>query len=130
MAPEEGGGSRRGGRLSRSADFDRVFREGFAEEGRYMVLYAFRRPEAGEDEELRLGLSVGRKVGGAVERNKVKRVLREAFGACSEAVPAGHDYVIVARPELMGLVEREGTAGVGRALQELLGRATASEAHE
>lgn len=91
-----------------------------------MVLYAFRRPGDGETAEPRLGLSVGRKVGGAVERNKVKRALREAFGACGEEVPPGHDYVIVARRELVELAEREGAEGVAGALQELLAGSRAS----
>ena len=50
-------------RLSRSADFDRVFRQGRSHAGREFVLYVFPR---GEDDEPRLGLSVSRKVGGAV----------------------------------------------------------------
>src|SRR6185312_11053377 len=60
-------------RLSRSADFDRVFRNGRSHAGRELVLYVFPRGE-GTDEP-RLGLSVSRKVGGAVERNRVKRLL-------------------------------------------------------
>ena len=49
---------------------------------------------------MRLGVSVGRKVGGAVERNAVKRALREAFWALGDGLPAGHDFVLVARPDL------------------------------
>ena len=57
----------------------------------------------------RLGVSVGRKIGGAVQRNKVKRAIREAFWSSSPELPGGHDYVIVARPGVEGLVERDGT---------------------
>ncbi len=70
---------RKRGRLSRSGDFDRVYRDGRSHANRYLVLYAFPRGE-GADDEVRLGVSVSRKVGGAVERNAVKRALREAFG--------------------------------------------------
>src|SRR5947209_1716801 len=66
------------GRLSRSADFDRVFRSGRSHASREFVLYVFPRAEQAPR---RLGLSVSRKVGGAVERNRVKRLLREAFSA-------------------------------------------------
>jgi ribonuclease P protein component len=112
---------RKRGRLSRSGDFDRVFRDGSSHANRYLVLYSFPRP--GDDAtaaELRLGISVGRRVGGAVQRNAVKRALREAFEAINRGLPADHDYVLVARPDVRGLVEREGTSGVDRSLRELI----------
>jgi ribonuclease P protein component len=110
---------RKRGRLSRSGDFDRVYREGRSHSNRFLVLYAFPRPtdDAGD---LRLGVSVSRKVGGAAERNGVKRALREAFWARGDSLPTGHDFVLVARPDVAGLVEREGTPGVERALGELM----------
>jgi ribonuclease P protein component len=122
--PGEGGGARRGKRrrLSRSAEFDRVFREGRSHASRYLVLHAFPRPDAAE-EEPRLGVSVGRKVGGAVERTRVKRLLREAFWASSEALPDGHDFVLVARPDVGELARDRGEAGVEDALRELLEKA-------
>jgi len=111
----------RGQRLSRSAEFDRVYREGRSHASRYLVLYAFPREE--DDEDARLGVSVGRKVGGAVERNRVKRLLREAFWALGESLPDGHDFVVVARPDAGELAEREGEKGIERALGELLSKA-------
>jgi ribonuclease P protein component len=105
------------GRLSRSADFERVYRRGRSQSNRHLVLYAFPR---GEGDGPRLGVSVGRKVGGAVERNRVKRLLREAFRARATGLPADHDFVVVARPDAGELAEREGLAGVQEALAELL----------
>jgi ribonuclease P protein component len=104
-------------RLSRSAEFDRVYREGRSKGNRYLVVYAFPR---GEGEDPRLGVSVSRKVGGAEERNRVKRLLREAFWAQADDLPADHDFVLVARPDAKELAEREGEEGIARELRELV----------
>jgi ribonuclease P protein component len=119
----ERGGRRRARRqrLSRSAEFDRVYREGRSHASRYLVLYAFPREEAEDD--ARLGVSVGRKVGGAVERNRVKRLLREAFWAQGDSLPDGHDFVVVARPDAGDLARSDGEQGIERALRELLEKA-------
>ena len=106
-------------RLSRSADFDRVFRQGRSHAGREFVLYVFPR---GEEEAPRLGLSVSRKVGGAVQRNRVKRLVREAFVLEGTRLPAGTDAVVVARRDANALAEREGLDGIRRALGELVER--------
>jgi len=105
-------------RLSRSAEFERVYRQGRSKANRYLVLYAF--PRAHDEDGPRLGLSVGRRVGGAVERSRVKRVLREAFWEEAARLPVGSDYVVVARPEALPLAERDGTAGVRAALASLV----------
>ncbi len=110
---------RKRGRLSRSGDFDRVYRDGRSHSNRFLVLYSFPRT-AEAPEPMRLGISVSRKVGGAVQRNAVKRALREAFWSIGDTVPTGHDFVIVARPDSAGLVEREGTGGISGALRELV----------
>jgi len=117
--PDAAGGNRRRRRLSRSAEFERVYRQGRSKANRYLVLYAFPREE-GSDEGPRLGLSVSRRVGGAVDRTRVKRVLREAFWEEARRLPEGSDYVVVARPESLGLTEREGADGVRAALAELV----------
>ena len=105
------------GRLSRSAEFDRVFRHGRSHAGRDLVLYVFPRRE---DEAPRLGLSVSRKVGGAVERNRIKRLLREAFAREGGRLPAGTDAVVIARPGSRDVAERDGLAGILESLSALI----------
>lgn len=124
MSPQRSGR----GRLSRSADFDRVFRQGRSHAGRDLVLYVFPRGE--EDSEPRLGLSVSRKVGGAVERNRVKRVLREAFALESPRLPAGTDAVVIARSGARELAATAGLAGVRRALAELIDKVPGASPRE
>ncbi|MGD0452128.1 MAG: ribonuclease P protein component [Solirubrobacteraceae bacterium] len=108
------------GRLSRSAEFERVYRHGRSVANRQLVLYTFPNASA---QRPRLGLSVSRKVGGAVQRNKVKRLLREAFAHAEEELIPGQDVVVVARPPAGELAEREGLAGMDAALAELIGKA-------
>jgi ribonuclease P protein component len=109
------------GRLSRSAEFERVYRQGRSTGNRYLVLYTFPREDTAAGP--RLGVSVSRKVGGAVERNKVKRLLREAFATEEGRLPADADVVVVARPDVRELAEREGLEGVRAALEELVTKA-------
>jgi ribonuclease P protein component len=116
-------GARKRRRLSRSGEFDRVYREGSSHANRFLVVYSF--PRSDEDEEgLRLGVSVGRKVGGAVERNRIKRALREAFWSLEPELPEDHDFVLVARAEIVSLWEREGAEGLRSSLREALGGAS------
>jgi ribonuclease P protein component len=111
-------------RLSRSAEFERVYRQGRSKGNRFLVLYAFPHGDGDSgrapDEGPRLGLSVSKRVGGAVDRNRVKRVLREAFWEEAERLPSSSDYVVVARPDAKGLAEREGMSGIRTALAELV----------
>jgi ribonuclease P protein component len=117
-------------------EFDRVYRHGRSTASRYLVLYVFPREgdpgaESGDtgtkDQDKRLGVSVGRRVGSAVVRNRVKRLLREGFWSLEDRLGAGHDYVVVARPDASELAEREGEQGFERELGGLLERLSSPE---
>lgn len=113
-------------RLSRSAEFDRVYRSGRSAQHRLLILYRFDRPEdvpaAGESgAQSRIGITVSKKLGGAVERNRLKRQLREALQATDRLDP-GADYVAIARPGLGELIERDGFAALCELIHDLAGK--------
>ncbi len=109
-------------RLSRSRDFDAVYRHGRSVSTRFLVLYWFPRDD---DSEPRLGIAVPKGTGSAVERNRVKRRLREAWRARLQDVPAGRDYVLIARPALSDALEDRDAEWLAERLDELLGKAAA-----
>jgi ribonuclease P protein component len=108
---------KRRNRLSRSRDFDAVYRQGRAVSTRYLTLYTFTRVEDAA-EAPRLGLAVSRQIGGAVERNRVKRRLRAAFDELP-ASPAPADYVLIARPGLAEAIESRGFAWLADRVAEV-----------
>ncbi len=123
---DAGTAPRRRARITRSGDFDAVYRRGRSAANRHLVVYAFSRDDRPGDAPARLGLSVSKKVGGAVERNRVKRVLREQFAAIAPGLPGGIDVVVIARPGAAEYVEERGSAALGARLAELAERATAT----
>ena len=105
-------------RLSRSRDFDAVYRHGRSTATRYLVLYAFPR-EGGDGLGPRLGLAVSRQLGNAVERNRIKRRLRAAFEQIEGDLPVGNDYVLIARPGLGEAIESRGFEWLGERVAEV-----------
>ena len=111
-------------RLSRSRDFDAVYRSGRSASTRFLVLYWF--PREDDDElEPRLGLAVPKSVGNAVARNRVKRQLRETWAELSDRVRPGHDYVLVARPGLAEPADTRGREWLSDRVVEVLEKAAA-----
>jgi len=99
-------------RLRTGADFDAVFKKGARLDGPLFLLVAAPNGRAFD----RLGLAVSRRVGGAVERNRARRLLREGFRRIEPAGSVGFDLVAVARAPLA----RRGQAEVARELRERL----------
>ena len=108
---------KRANRLSRSRDFEAVYRHGRSVSSRFLVLYWFPQEEAAAP---RFGFSVPRSVGGAVERNKIKRQLREVWRERLDRVPAGNDYVLIVRPGLPEAVAANGFPWLADRVDEVL----------
>ncbi len=109
-------------RLSRSRDFDAVYRRGRSVSTRFLVLYWFPRDDDGDS---RLGIAVPKGSGSAVDRNRVKRRLREAWRERLAGLPPGRDYVLIARPALRDALQSHDSEWLGRRVDEVLGKASA-----
>jgi ribonuclease P protein component len=114
-------------RLSRSRDFDAVYRHGRSVSTRFLTLYWFAREESGSDEEPRLGLAVPKAAGNAVVRNRIKRQLREVWRAKlgDRQVSSTSDYVLVVRPGLPEAAEARGHEWLVERVDEVLGKVAA-----
>lgn len=110
-------------RLSRSRDFDAVYRHGRSTSTRFLVLYWFERE--GDPGDPRLGLAVPRSTGNAVARNKIKRQLRETWGKRLERIPPGRDYVLIVKPGMPEAVAANGFEWLGERVDEVLSKAAA-----
>jgi ribonuclease P protein component len=108
---------KRANRLSRSRDFDAVYRQGRSVSSRFLVLYWFPHEDPAAP---RFGFSVPKAVGGAVERNRIKRQLREVWQARLDRVPAGNDYVLIVRSGLPEAVTSNGFEWLGERVDEVL----------
>jgi ribonuclease P protein component len=107
-------------RLSRSRDFDAVYRHGRSVSTRFLTLYWFARD--GEPGDPRLGLAVPKAAGNAVVRNRIKRKLREIWRAklAEESVPVTNDYVLVVRAGLPEAAEARGHGWLVERVDEVL----------
>lgn len=110
-------------RLTRSRDFDSVYRNGRSVSTRFLTLYWFGREDVVGAP--RLGFAVPREVGNAVVRNRIKRQLRELLAARLDRMPATNDYVVRVRRGLPEAAEANGSAWLAERVDEVLGKASA-----
>ena len=115
--PTRPGAAARRGRLSRAAEFDAVTQLGRSVGGRYLTVRYRQRDEGGPP---RVGFAVPRKVGIAVDRNTVKRRLREAVSRHADLLRPSTDYVLIARPGLAGAADAQGFDWLAGQVEELL----------
>ncbi|MCF6139120.1 ribonuclease P protein component [Pseudalkalibacillus berkeleyi] len=81
-------------RIKKNDEFQKVFRNGESFANRQFVVYFLKKSD---QDYFRLGLSVSKKIGNAVTRNRVKRYVREAFHELEKDIRISYDYVIIAR---------------------------------
>lgn len=81
-------------RIKKNNDFQRVFKHGKSMANRQFIIYTL---EQSEEPEFRIGLSVSKKIGNAVTRNRVKRLIRQVFLEEKERIIKGKDFVVIAR---------------------------------
>ena len=109
-------------RLTRSRDFDAVYRQGRSASTRTLIVHWFERDA---DSDPRLGLAVPKSAGSAVARNRLKRQLREIWRELEAEVPGGRDYVLVARPGLAEPADTRGHEWLVEQVREAIGRVSA-----
>ena len=102
-------------RLTRSSDFKRVRRSGKSFAHPFVVLLV----HGSESSKARVGVTAGRSVGGAVHRNRAKRLLRESMRPLLPDLQPGWDLILIARPALLSA----SLAEIQQVLKDLLGRA-------
>ncbi len=81
-------------RIKENAEFQAVFKKGKSVANRQFVIYIL---EKEKQNHFRIGLSVSKKIGNAVMRNRIKRCIRQAFHELEEQISHNKDFVIIAR---------------------------------
>ncbi|WP_066366239.1 ribonuclease P protein component [Neobacillus fumarioli] len=81
-------------RIKKNKDFQAVFQKGRSFANRQFVVYSLKKDD---QDFFRIGLSVSKKLGNAVTRNRIKRYIRQAIFELKDQLTSSHDYVIIAR---------------------------------
>ena len=81
-------------RVKKNKEFQEIFKKGTSYANRQFVLYLLKKEEP---QPFRIGISVSKKIGNAVCRNKIKRYVRQSFLELKEDVQGNYDYLIIAR---------------------------------
>jgi ribonuclease P protein component len=82
-------------RIKKNVEFQHIFKKGKSFANRQFIVYVMKN----DQQEFRLGLSVSKKIGNAVTRNRIKRYIRQTFLELKDDVMPNADYVIIARKQ-------------------------------
>ncbi len=102
--------------LNDNRDFVRLYRRGQSAVSPLLVTYARR---GGEQKRRRVGITATKKVGGAVQRNRAKRLIRAAWREVEREAPSGWDYIFVARGRTTGAKMQQARAAMAAQLRKL-----------
>lgn len=102
-------------RLKKNKNFQKIYRSGKSFANRQLVLYIL--PNGGKAR--RVGFAAGKRLGNAVVRNRIKRLLREAYRLNQHKLADGYDIIIVGRQPLIG----ESLSAAVKALLHICARA-------
>jgi ribonuclease P protein component len=79
--------------LKNSRQFSAVYRDGKSKANKYLVMYVL----PNDQKEIRIGISVSKKVGNSIVRHRLTRLIREAYRLHKEEIISGYDIVVIAR---------------------------------
>ena len=102
--------------LNDNRDFVRLYRRGQSAVSPLLVTYARR---GGEQKRRRVGITATKKVGGAVQRNRAKRLIRAAWREVESEAPYGWDFIFVARARTTGAKMQQVRAAMAAQLKKL-----------
>jgi len=102
-------------KLKENRDFRRVYNKGKSLVCPYFVVYV----NKNRADNIRLGITVSKKIGNAVKRNRAKRVITAAFSAVCPKIQSGYDFVIVARTRILNVKSTEVAIALEKTLNSL-----------
>ncbi len=96
--------NKQGLRLRKNSEFQRVYKQGKSFANKILVVYVLRHPR---DLERKVGFTVSKKYGNAVNRNRIKRLLKEAYRLNQNQLQDGIDLIFIPRQRIVGLQFKE-----------------------
>ncbi|MGY3766786.1 ribonuclease P protein component [Vagococcus vulneris] len=91
-------------RIKKEKDFQTIIQAKQSFANRNFIVYHLENPK---NTHYRVGLSVGKKIGNAVTRNRVKRLIRQSLFELTEIIKSDQDFIVIARPNIVGLSQKD-----------------------